>query len=108
MENRPKMSREKRAKQFMPFAALTGLEEALRKKERELETVDKPTMSEDQLRELDDKLRSFEYGQMVTVKFYFEGTVGEVSGRFKNIDYLNKQIVLFDKTIKISSILELH
>lgn len=36
MENRPKMSREDRAKQFMPFAALKGYQEALRKKEKEV------------------------------------------------------------------------
>lgn len=32
------MSREDRAKQFMPFAALKGYPEALRKKEKEIET----------------------------------------------------------------------
>ena len=31
------MDRRDRAKQFMPFAAVTGLEEALRQKEREVE-----------------------------------------------------------------------
>ena len=35
MAARPKMSREDRAKQFMPFAALKGYEEALRKVEEE-------------------------------------------------------------------------
>lgn len=34
---RPKMDREERAKQFMPFAALKGYQEAIRKKEREVE-----------------------------------------------------------------------
>lgn len=34
MTQRVKMSREERAKQFMPFAALKGYEEALREKER--------------------------------------------------------------------------
>lgn len=36
-KNRPKMSPADRAKQFMPFAALKGYEEALRKKELEME-----------------------------------------------------------------------
>ncbi len=36
MSVRVKMSREERAKQFMPFAALKGYEEALREKEREV------------------------------------------------------------------------
>ena len=34
---RPKMAIEQRAKQFMPFAAVTGLEKALREKEEEIE-----------------------------------------------------------------------
>ena len=34
---RPKMDREERAKQFMPFAALKGYMEALRKKEEAFE-----------------------------------------------------------------------
>lgn len=37
MKERPKMTREDRAKQFMPFAALKGYEEALRAKEAEIE-----------------------------------------------------------------------
>ena len=34
---RPKMTPLERAKQFMPFAALKGYEEALRRKEEEIE-----------------------------------------------------------------------
>ncbi|MBO5209700.1 MAG: hypothetical protein J6B68_10205 [Lachnospiraceae bacterium] len=37
MENRPKMDRAERAKQFMPFAALKGYEEALREREKQAE-----------------------------------------------------------------------
>ncbi len=43
MANRPKMDRSERAKQFMPFAALKGYEEALREKERQV------SLSENQL-----------------------------------------------------------
>ena len=38
MGNRPKMDRNERAKQFMPFDAVKGLREALRAKEIEVET----------------------------------------------------------------------
>ena len=34
----PKMPLDQRAKQFMPFKAVTGLEEALRRKEEEVES----------------------------------------------------------------------
>ena len=43
--DRPKMSREERAKQFMPFAALKGHTEALRKKEKI--RVEKQELSEE-------------------------------------------------------------
>lgn len=49
MSDRPKMSREERAKQFMPFAALKGYEEALRKKEKIL--MSKKGLSEEDQRE---------------------------------------------------------
>lgn len=35
-KNRPKMSSQDRAKQFMPFDAVKGLREALAKKEKEI------------------------------------------------------------------------
>ena len=38
--NRPKMSVSERAKQFMPFAALSGLPEALKKVEEELSVTE--------------------------------------------------------------------
>ena len=37
MGNRPKMDRNERAKQFMPFDAVKGLREALKAKEEEVE-----------------------------------------------------------------------
>lgn len=37
MGNRPKMDRNERAKQFMPFDAVKGLREALKAKESEVE-----------------------------------------------------------------------
>jgi len=50
MTQRPKMSREERAKQFMPFAALKGYEEALREKERKVaEREVKEQLSEEEL-----------------------------------------------------------
>lgn len=50
MGNRPKMDRSERAKQFMPFDAVKGLQEALRAKEQEVEEKQKQqTVKEDDL-----------------------------------------------------------
>ena len=60
------MKRQDRAKQFMPFAALKGYEEALRQRE------DKPQqriiLGEDEAEELDRKLRSLTVGSRVKIR----------------------------------------
>ena len=62
------MKRQDRAKQFMPFAALKGYEEALRQRE------DKPQqriiLGEDEAEELDRKLRSLTVGSRVKIRHY--------------------------------------
>ena len=45
------MSRIERAKQFLPFDALTGLQEALRQIEKEMEYDEKIELSEESLEE---------------------------------------------------------
>ena len=57
-----------RAKQFSPFAALKGLDEALAEKERI--RVEKRLLSEERLSELNDKLLSLTVGQIITVVHY--------------------------------------
>ncbi|MBR4966213.1 MAG: hypothetical protein IKY53_06935 [Lachnospiraceae bacterium] len=50
MAERQKMSAAKRAKQFMPFAALKGFEEALEKAETEMaEQADSPEIRKEEL-----------------------------------------------------------
>ncbi len=61
MIERPKMSREERAKQFMPFAALKGYEEALREKERQVAEREKKE-------QLSDEEVSYCFGDFFNVK----------------------------------------
>ena len=56
---RPKMDREERAKQFMPFAALKGYTEALRKKEKSFE----------ERMELEGRLRFSEKNDMISENY---------------------------------------
>ena len=68
MGNRPKMSREDRAKQFMPFAALKGYPEALRQKEKIV--VPRAEISEEYAETLDRKLRQIQKNDIVTVIYF--------------------------------------
>lgn len=62
MAVRAKMSREERAKQFIPFAALKGYEDALREKEKVV--VEKIELSEERKAELDAKLHQVRKNDM--------------------------------------------
>ena len=57
-----------RAKQFLPFDALKGLQEALR--EKEIEHEEKIELSEEILAELNNNFNKIEIGSKVRIKFY--------------------------------------
>ena len=79
-----------RAKQFLPFDALKGLQEALR--EKEIEYEEKKDLSEDTLNELNNKFNQIDNGSFVKITFYKNGKYREIKGRVTNIDYIKKKI----------------
>ena len=79
-----------RAKQFLPFDALKGLQEALR--EKEIEYEEKKDLSEDTLNELNNKFNQIDNGSFVKITFYKNGKYSEIKGRVTNIDYIKKKI----------------
>ena len=79
-----KMSKEDRAKQFMPFAALKGYPEALRKKEKVV--VPKMELSEEYKEELDRKLRQVSKNDMITVIYYHQKEYLKLTGMVSRID----------------------
>ena len=81
---RVKMLREDRAKQFMPFAALKGYSEALRKKEKII--VPKIEVSEEYAEMLDRKLRSVKKNDVITVVYFCLGEYLKKTGMVSRID----------------------
>lgn len=84
------VNRVARAKQFLPFDALKGLQEAL--KEKEIEYEEKKELSEDTLSELNDKFNQVENGKCIKLKYYKNGRYSEIEGIATNIDYIKKKI----------------
>lgn len=81
---RAKMSRANRAKQFMPFSALTGLEPAMR--EKEFVPLEQILLGEDAQRELDLALRSIPPGAEVCAVYYADGRYETCCGVFRGKD----------------------
>ena len=96
-----------RAKQFMPFKALTGLDEALA--EREKMIVPKKELSEYMIEELNRKLCSLEKGQIVTIVYYgmYEQNYKQLTGPVEKIDTYWKSVQLGNVQIHFSEIAEI-
>lgn len=104
--NRPKMTREDRAKQFMPFAALKGYPEALAKKEKVV--VPKAEISEEYAQMLDQKLRRVAKNDIITVVYFCNGEYLKKTGMVSRIDKTARVLkivntkILFDDIYDIS------
>ena len=107
MASRPKtkMSTADRAKQFAPFSALKGLDEALRQKERVF--VEKPEFSDEAAEELSQKLAKISVGMRVNVVYYSDGECVSVDGLVTGIDKAFKRLTVVKMEIPMDDILDI-
>ena len=80
----PKMSQADRAKQFMPFAALKGLPEALAKKEKVI--VSKMELSEEYKEELDRTFQQIKGNDIVSIVYFHDDSYEKITGMVSRID----------------------
>lgn len=76
--------REERAKQFMPFAALKGHMEALRRMEKTV--VAKAELSEEYREELDRKFQQIKKKDVVTVIYFYKNEYLKKTGMVARLD----------------------
>lgn len=107
-----KMSREDRAKQFMPFAALKGYTEALRKKEKIV--VPRKELSDEYKEELDMKLRQVKKNDMVAVAYFSrlahrsEGEYLKMTGMVSRIDETARIMRIVNTKIAFEDLIEIE
>lgn len=106
MATRPKnkMPVSDRAKQFMPFAALKGLPEALAKKEKII--VPKIEMSPEMAGELDRKMHLLEKGKMAAVIYFQKDTYIKITGMVARIDPTCRILQIVSTKIAFDDILD--
>ena len=95
-----------RAKQFLPFDALNGFQSALREKEKII--VDKKDLSEEAKEELSRKLNSLEIGDKVKIVHYKNKEYKIDVGTFKQIDRMQRFIVIGNTKIAIDNIFKIY
>lgn len=102
---RTKMSREDRAKQFMPFAALKGYEEELRKKEKIV--VPKIELSEERKDELDRQFMKIKKKDIVTAVYFYRGEYLKVTGMVSRIDTDARLLVIVNTKIPFEDLYDI-
>lgn len=99
------MSIENRAKQFAPFAAIRGLQDALEEKERII--VEKIELSEEMAEELNRKMQQLEKGKIATVVYFVENNYLKKTGIVAKIDKNSRILQIVDTKIAFEDILDI-
>ena len=81
-----------RAKQFMPFASLRGFDQMVKEKEKVL--IEKRELSEEESRELSEKLSSLKKGDLVSIIYFLYGEYKKTTGVITAIDLTLKNLTI--------------
>lgn len=103
---RAKMDRAERAKQFLPFAALEGLDRTLSDLNRPVD--DRVCLGEDAQIELDRRLHTLCPGREVCAVYYANRHYTALSGTVMKIDQTGRCILIDDTWVALDDILELQ
>lgn len=95
---------EERAKQFMPFAALRGLPDALAQKEKVL--VPKIELSPEMEEELDRQMHRLAKGQMACVVYFHQGEYIKITGLVARMDETSRLLQIVNTKIRFEDILQ--
>ena len=94
-----------RAKQFVPFAAVKGYEEALRAKEKIV--VEKIELSEEKKAELDFKLHQIKRNDIITVVYFYKDEYIKLEGMVSRLDVDARVLKVVNTKIPFEDIYEL-
>lgn len=98
-------SKDFRAKQFMPFDALSGFYDLI--DNENIEIKQKLILSDDSLERLNKKFQELKKGDNVLVKYYYDIDYIETTGIIKKIDTIYKNIYILNSVINIDDIIDI-
>ena len=107
MAERTKMPVSERAKQFAPFAAVTGLDILLREKERDMLREPKRILSEERAEEINSALARLKEGDGAAVTYYDGDGYAVISGVTEIIDEETRTLTLSGTEIEFDDIYEI-
>lgn len=101
------MNRQDRAKQFMPFDALKGLQEELRKREERRSRIDKKILSDEMAEKLSVDLLKLRKNARVRLVFYRNGHYLDMEGDVVEVNFTYHYIKIGNEKIFFDDIYEI-
>ena len=95
-----------RAKQFLPFDALTGFYDAIRKVE--IMHEEKKEFSREQLDDLDKKIKLVKKNDLIKVKYFYQDEYIETIDKLKKIDKVYHKLLLNNLTVNFDDIMDIE
>lgn len=96
-----------RAKQFLPFDALNGFREELKKREAKLKKVEKIEFCDESLNNLQKKFDRVSVGKKVTGIYFKNGKYLKFKGTVSKINYTKKAIYFGEEEMFLEDIAEI-
>lgn len=97
---------ENRARQFLPFDALSGLKEALH--EKEVEHDAKLELSDEQIEVISNSILNLEEKEKIEVTYYNGRIYEKKNGTLDKVDYIRKKIIVDEMKINFYDILSIR
>lgn len=106
-KQRAKMPVSQRAKQFMPFAAVKGLEKAIAEQEQKLNHMEQIELDEELTRTINNELYHLEKGDEVSVCYYKDGQYHALKDAVEQIDIVRGFVRIQKTAIDFESIMNI-
>lgn len=105
---RSRMPLSDRAKQFAPFSALSGLDEALKRKELEHSRTERREMTDDRAAVVNERLRELYTGELIEVTYYCYGHYRTVKGVVSEIDNRGRRLIVDGTEIHFKDLYDIN
>ena len=97
-----------RAKQFMPFSAVKGLDEALARQERNANRKERNTLGEEQIETINKALCRLKKGTEVFATYFSDGEYQTINGIVERVDEIRQVFRVRGNMIPFEDIQEIE
>ena len=94
-------------KKWAPFSSLIEQATCLEQMKYQRNKISKPILTDDQKEKINYILQSYKKGQIVKIKFFYDGYLYETNTTIKRIDLENRVLVVENGKLEFSNLIDI-